>query len=70
MGRRERTGPRPRAGERTLNVLETGDVPFVDTHAVLHGGDLRLVRSDDDWTEFELRLRIAEPAPRRGAEVA
>src|SRR5213596_896106 len=27
--------------------------------ALLHGGDLRLVRSDDDWTEFELRLRIA-----------
>src|SRR6266487_1131774 len=38
--------------------------------AFLHGGDLRLVRSEDDWTEFELRLRIAEPAPRRGAEVA
>ncbi len=38
--------------------------------ALLHGGDLRLVRSEDDWTEFELRLRIAEPAPRRGAEVA
>jgi len=26
--------------------------------------------SDEDWTEFELRLPIAEPAPRRGAEVA
>jgi signal transduction histidine kinase len=38
--------------------------------AFLHGGDLRLVRSEDDWTEFELRLPIAEPAPRRGAEVA
>jgi hypothetical protein len=38
--------------------------------ALLHGGDLRLVLSDEDWTEFELRLPIAEPAPRRGAEVA
>ncbi len=30
--------------------------------ARLHGGDLRLVRSEDDWTEFEVRFRIA-PAP-------
>lgn len=27
--------------------------------ARLHGGDLRLARSDDDWTEFELRFRMA-----------
>jgi signal transduction histidine kinase len=27
--------------------------------ARLHGGDLRLARSDDTWTEFELRLRAA-----------
>ena len=27
--------------------------------ARLHGGDLRLVRSEDDWTEFEVRFRIA-----------
>jgi signal transduction histidine kinase len=26
--------------------------------ARLHGGDLRLVHSDNDWTEFELRLRL------------
>ena len=26
----------------------------------LHGGDLRLVRSENDWTEFELRLRAAK----------
>jgi signal transduction histidine kinase len=26
----------------------------------LHGGDLRLLRSADDWTEFEVRLRIAQ----------
>jgi len=31
--------------------------------ARLHGGEIRLVRSDDDWTEFELRFRAAEPAP-------
>ena len=29
--------------------------------ARLHGGALRLVRSEDDWTEFELRLRAAQP---------
>jgi len=29
--------------------------------ARLHGGDLRLVRSGNDWTEFELRLRSAQP---------
>ncbi len=28
--------------------------------ACLHGGDLRLARSDDDWTEFEVRFRRAE----------
>ncbi|HEY5228820.1 MAG TPA: sensor histidine kinase, partial [Opitutaceae bacterium] len=32
--------------------------------ARLHGGDLRLSRSDDSWTEFELRFRLA-PAPGR-----
>jgi signal transduction histidine kinase len=29
--------------------------------ARLHLGDLRLVRSGDDWTEFELWLRVAQP---------
>ena len=28
--------------------------------ARLHGGELRLVRSENDWTEFEVRFRIAE----------
>jgi signal transduction histidine kinase len=28
--------------------------------ARLHGGDLRLLRSEDDWTEFEVRFRAAE----------
>ena len=28
--------------------------------ARLHGGDLRLSRSDEDWTEFELRFRVAK----------
>ena len=27
--------------------------------ARLHGGDLRLVRSENDWTEFEVRFRLA-----------
>jgi signal transduction histidine kinase len=27
--------------------------------ARLHGGDLRLVRSDESWTEFEVRFRAA-----------
>jgi signal transduction histidine kinase len=30
--------------------------------ARLHGGDLRLARSDEEWTEFELRLRSASSA--------
>ena len=38
--------------------------------ALLHGGDLRLVRSDDDWTEFEVRFRVAQPVPSRSAQVA
>jgi signal transduction histidine kinase len=33
--------------------------------ARLHGGDLMLVCSGDDWTEFELRLRAAQPPPER-----
>jgi signal transduction histidine kinase len=36
--------------------------------ARLHGGDLRLSRSDEKWTEFELRFRLAPPpAPKKGA---
>jgi signal transduction histidine kinase len=31
--------------------------------ARLHGGDLRLVRSEDDWTEFEARFRVAQRMP-------
>ena len=31
--------------------------------AHLHGGELRLARSHDDWTEFEVRFRLATPAP-------
>jgi signal transduction histidine kinase len=30
--------------------------------ARLHGGDLRLVGSGNDWTEFEVRLRVAQQA--------
>jgi signal transduction histidine kinase len=38
--------------------------------ARLHGGDLRLVRSDNDWTEFEVRFRVAQPTLASVAEVA
>jgi signal transduction histidine kinase len=37
--------------------------------ARLHGGDLRLVGSDGDWTEFEVRFRVAQAVPSRAAEV-
>ncbi len=29
--------------------------------ARLHGGELRLARSDEEWTEFEVRFRLASP---------
>ena len=38
--------------------------------ARLHGGGLRLVRSSDDWTEFEVRFRALHPVPAAAAEVA
>jgi signal transduction histidine kinase len=38
--------------------------------ARLHGGALRLVRSGDDWTEFEVRFRALHPVPAAAAVVA
>ena len=38
--------------------------------ARIHGGDLRLVRSADGWTEFEVRFRLAESAPALTVPVA
>ena len=38
--------------------------------ARLHQGDLRLVRSDEQWTEFEVRFRVAQPRPVAAKEVA
>jgi len=38
--------------------------------AKLHGGDLRLVRSENDWTEFEVRLRAAAQQPQHAAQAA
>ncbi len=35
--------------------------------ARLHHGDLRLARSEDDWTEFEVQFRVAEPPARAPA---
>ena len=38
--------------------------------ARLHGGDLRLVRSDEAWTEFEVRFRLATPTPLTAPDLA
>jgi signal transduction histidine kinase len=38
--------------------------------ARLHGGDLRLVRSEEDWTEFEVRFRLARQVAGTTAEVS
>ncbi|MEY2525948.1 MAG: two-component system, OmpR family, sensor kinase [Verrucomicrobiota bacterium] len=38
--------------------------------ARLHGGDLRLVGSNNDWTEFEVRFRVVHPVASRAAEIA
>ena len=35
--------------------------------ARLHGGDIKLVCSEDDWTEFEARFRVAQPTPDRAS---
>jgi len=35
--------------------------------ARLHGGDLRLVHSGDDWTEFEIRFPAAQPTADGGS---
>jgi signal transduction histidine kinase len=37
--------------------------------ARLHGGDLRLVRSNDDWTEFEVNFRTAQSAPKAAGQI-
>ncbi|HEY0791112.1 MAG TPA: HAMP domain-containing sensor histidine kinase, partial [Chthoniobacterales bacterium] len=38
--------------------------------ARIHGGELRLLRSDERWTEFEVRLRLAVPTPAGPLELA
>ncbi|MBV9492333.1 MAG: HAMP domain-containing histidine kinase [Verrucomicrobia bacterium] len=38
--------------------------------ARLHGGELRLVRSDESWTEFEVRFCVMEPVPVGSVECA
>lgn len=38
--------------------------------ARLHGGDLRLIRSDEEWTEFEVRFRLARSAVLAAAQPA
>jgi len=45
-----------------------GNLRFILRHeqrtgARLHGGDLTLVRSENDWTEFEARFHIAKADP-------
>ena len=36
----------------------------------LHGGELRLVQSDDVWTKFEARFRVMKPAAVTSVEFA
>jgi signal transduction histidine kinase len=38
--------------------------------ARLHGGDLRLLRSDEDWTEFEVRFRLLKQVAPKSADIA
>jgi signal transduction histidine kinase len=38
--------------------------------ARLHGGDLRLLRSDEDWTEFEVRFRLLKQVVPKSADIA
>ena len=38
--------------------------------ARLHGGDLRLLRSDEDWTEFEVRFRLARQPAMTAARIS
>ncbi|HEY6111971.1 MAG TPA: HAMP domain-containing sensor histidine kinase [Chthoniobacterales bacterium] len=38
--------------------------------ARLHGGELRLVRSENDWTEFEIRFRAVAQKPEQAAQAA
>jgi signal transduction histidine kinase len=38
--------------------------------ARLHGGDLRLVRSEEDWTEFEVRFRLTRQTAATSAGVS
>jgi signal transduction histidine kinase len=38
--------------------------------ARLHGGDLRLLRSEEDWTEFEVRFRLARQAAITAAQAS
>jgi signal transduction histidine kinase len=69
------------AQEHIFDRFQRGpDGPAVSGHGLglnlarelvrLHGGDLRLVRSDDDWTEFEVRFRVAQQTPSRATEIA
>src|SRR5262249_49108448 len=38
--------------------------------ALIHGGDLRLVSSENDWTEFEVKFRPAASAAHIALETA
>ena len=57
--------------QKILVALENGRadetlLPHIGELARLHGGDLRLMSSGKDWTEFELRFRLArQPAGSR-----
>jgi signal transduction histidine kinase len=38
--------------------------------ARLHGGDLQLLRSDEDGTEFEVRFRLLKQVAPKSADIA
>ena len=56
------------AGEKTSPVTASADL--ARELARVHSGDLRLIRSDESWTEFEVRFRLAQPSPVPTLEVA
>jgi len=55
-----------RGSEKSASVHGLG-LSLARQLARLHGGDLSLVHSGDDWTEFEIRFPAAQPAADGGS---